>query len=111
MLSAITISGIDYEVTDKTRKYVSEKIGRLDKYVPPKARASMAADVKLRQINEAHGNKYEVDITIQIPDKTINAKDSTLNIMAAVDIVEEKLERQLRRYKETLLQTRDETAQ
>ena len=111
MISSITVTGIDYEVTDKTRKYVNEKIGRLDKYVPMAARRSMVADVKLRQINEAHGNKYEADITIQIPDKIINAKDSTFNIMAAIDIVEEKLERQLRRYKETLLNSKKTTAE
>lgn len=36
---------------------------------------------------------------INVPDKKITAKDSTMNVLAAVDIVEAKLNGQLRKYK------------
>ena len=103
MIASINITGIDYEVNEKTRKYVIEKIGRLDKYVPLHERRSMTANVKLSQVNREHGNKYEVGVSIQVPDKVITAQDSTMNMMAAVDIVEAKLAMQLRKYKDTLL--------
>ena len=110
MISSINITGLDYDVDDKTRKYVLEKIGRLDKYVPLHERRSMTANVKLSQINNEHGNKYEVEVTVRVPDKVIAAQDSTMNMMAAVDIVEAKLAMQLRKYKETLLADRKATA-
>lgn len=102
MISSIDITGIKYAVNEKTRKYVLSKIGKLDKYTPLHARKSMAVDVKLREVNRDHGNKYEVEVILQVPGKVIAAKDTTMNMMAAVDIVEAKLIGQLRRYKTEL---------
>lgn len=102
MIASIDITGIKYDVNEKTKKYVMRKVGKLDKYAPAHARKSMAADVKLREVNRDHGNKYEVEVILQVPDKVITAKDSTLNMMAAVDIVEAKLITQLRKYKDSV---------
>ena len=109
MITSIDITGIKFDVDERTRKYVMEKVGRLDRFVPPHARKTMAADVKLRQVNEDHGNKYEAEIILQVPEKVITAKDTTLNMMAAVDIVEAKLVAQLRKYKDSLVTTRKQT--
>ena len=103
MIASIDITGIKYNVNEKTQKYVIDKVGKLDKYIPSHARKSITADVKLRQVNRDHGNKYEAEVIIQVPDKTITAKDSTLNMMAAIDIVEAKLIAQLRKYKDSLV--------
>lgn len=99
MIASIDITGIKYDVNERTKKYIVNKVGKLDKYVPLHARKSMAADVKLREVNRDHGNKYEVEVILQVPEKVITAKDSTLNMLAAVDIVEAKLIAQLRKYK------------
>lgn len=103
MIASIDITGIKYNVNDKTQKYVIEKVGKLDKYLPSHARKSVAADVKLREVNRDHGNKYEAEVIIQVPGKVITAKDSTLNMMAAIDIVEAKLVAQLRKYKDSIV--------
>lgn len=101
MIESLTITGIKYDVDEKTKKYVTKKIGALDRYLPRHARKSAKADVKLIQIDEKHGNKYEVEVVMYVPEKTITAKDSTVNMLAAVDIVEAKLATQLKKYKET----------
>ncbi|NLA43033.1 ribosome-associated translation inhibitor RaiA [Candidatus Saccharibacteria bacterium] len=103
MIEALTITGIKYEVDDKSKKYIRKKIGALDKYLPRHARKTAKADVKVEQIDRRDGNKYEVEVILTVPNKTITAKDSTLNVLAAVDIVESKLANQLRKYKETRL--------
>lgn len=103
MIKDITITGLKYELTDTTKKYVEKKIGSLDKYLPRHARKSASADVKITQINNPGGNKYEVEVVINVPDKVITAKDSTMNALAAVDIVEAKLNGQIRKYKQTSL--------
>ncbi len=59
--------------------------------------------MKIKQIDNPGGNKYEVEVIINVPDKKITAKDSTMNVLAAVDIVEAKLNGQLRRYKDDTL--------
>ncbi len=99
MIASIDITATKYDMTEKTKKYVIEKIGKLDKFVPLHARKSMVADVKLREVNRDHGNKYEVEVILQVPGRVITAHDTTMNMMAAVDIVEAKLVSQLRKYK------------
>ena len=100
MIRNLTITGVKYELTDTTKKYVEKKICALDKYLPRHARKSVSADVKIKQIDNPGGNKYEVDVIINVPEKVITAKDSTMNVLAAVDIVEAKLNGQLRKYKQ-----------
>lgn len=103
MITSIDVTGIKYNVNDKTLKYVMEKVGKLDRYVPVHARKTMAADVKLRQVDQAHGNKYEAEVILHVPEKVITAKDTTINMMAAIDIVEAKLITQLRKYKDSVV--------
>lgn len=100
MIESIDISSKRYEVDETTRKYVLKKIGRLDRYLPRHARKTVTADVRLRQINGDHGNKYEAEVILNIPDKRITVMDSTVNMLAAIDIIEAKLVTQLRKYKE-----------
>ncbi|MCD8561800.1 ribosome-associated translation inhibitor RaiA [Candidatus Saccharibacteria bacterium] len=99
MIASIDITGIHYEVDARTKKYARRKIGSLDRYVPKRARESVTADVKLSQIDKDYGNKYQAEAILHVPGKTLVAKDSTLNMMAAIDLVEAKLLAQLRKYK------------
>lgn len=99
MIKITKLTGIAYEIDDITKRYVTRKIKRLDKYLPRNVRKSATAEIRLEQVDHAHGNKYLVEVVINIPGKTITAKDSTVNIMAATDIVEVKLKNQLEAYK------------
>lgn len=103
MITSIDISGVKYELSAGTKKYVMRKIGALDRYLPKHARKSVTAEVKLKQVNRDHGNKYEAEVILNVPDKRLTAKDSTVNMLAAVDIVEAKLATQLKKYKEAHL--------
>lgn len=100
MITSIDIAGIQYTINDKTKQYVGRKIGSLDRYLPRHARKSATLDVKLRQVNRDHGNKYEAEVILNVPDKRLLAKDSASNMLAAIDIVEAKLATQLRKYKQ-----------
>ena len=90
MIKHIDISGIGYELEEDIKRYARRKIGRLDRFVPRKARPSLRAEVRLRQTNESHGNKYECEVVFHVPDEQLTAHDSTMNMFAAIDIVEEK---------------------
>lgn len=100
MIQSIDIQGLKYDLDDTTKKYVMKKVGRLDRYLPRHARKSVTADVKLTQIDKPNGNKYQAEIILNVPDKRLTAKDSTMNMLAAVDIVEAKIVAQLHKYKE-----------
>jgi putative sigma-54 modulation protein len=101
MIANITMSANKLELDGPLKNYITKKIGRLDRFLPRHARKSVHAEVVIAQVNRAHGNKYECEVVIHVPDVTITAKDSTLNSFAAVDIVEEKLKNQLKKYKDS----------
>lgn len=104
MIANIEITAVGAYVPDESvKKYIRKKIGSLDRLVPRHARSSMRANVKLAEINQSHGNKYEVEVILHVPDKTVTAKDSTMNVLAATDIVEAKIANQLRKYKQELI--------
>lgn len=100
MITHIDITGVRYSPDDLTKRYVMKKIGRLDKYLTRHAKKSVKVEVRLKEVNRAHGNKYECDVLMHLPETMISAKDSTLNMLAAVDIVEAKLRNQLKKYKD-----------
>ena len=100
MIQSITLSGVHLDIDDTTKKYVQKKVGRLDRFLPRHARKSVTAEVILKEVNRDHGNKYEAEVVLNVPDKKLTAKDSTMNVLAAIDIVEAKLANQLRKYKD-----------
>lgn len=100
MIKNINLTAIKVELDEKTKKYALKKVGRIDRYLPRHARKSAKAEVKLKQVNRDHGNKYEVEVIIHLPKHRLIAKDSTMNILASIDIVEAKIIAQARRYRE-----------
>lgn len=101
MIAHIEITGVgSYIPDDSTKKYIRKKIGNLDRLAPRHARKSMHVDVKLAEVNRDKGNKYEAEVILSVPDKRLTAKDSTMNMLAAIDIVEAKMATQLRKYKQ-----------
>lgn len=100
MIESIAISGVRFTPDEQTKRYIVSKISRLDRFLPRHARKSVSAEVKLREVNRDHGNKYEAEVLLFLPQKQLTAKDSTVNMLAAIDIVEAKLARQLAKYKD-----------
>lgn len=101
MISKLEISSKgDLELNDDIRKYVNSKIAKLDRFMNKHARKSAYAEVKLGQEKGKKSDKFTAEVILHLPGETMTAKESTLNIYAAVDIVEAKLRNQLRKYKE-----------
>ena len=100
MISHIDISGIHYEVSDDLKKYITKKVGRLDRFVPRQARKTMHAEVKLSEL-KTKSDRNQCEIIIHLPESQVMAKESTVNMFAAIDIVETKVKNQLKKYKAT----------
>jgi putative sigma-54 modulation protein len=101
MDTPIQITGISYTVDEVTRRYVIDKIEHLYRYLPRHARKTVSAEAKLEQVNHDHGNKYEVEIIIDVPGKLITATGSADDVLAAIDKAEAKIQSQLNEYKQT----------
>lgn len=100
MITQIDITGIRYEVSDELKKYLVKKISKLDRFVPRHARKMVTASVNLEE-RKTKTDKNQCEIILHLPDRKITAKEATINMFAAVDIVETKLKTQLKKYKAT----------
>jgi ribosomal subunit interface protein len=101
MIKKLEISGVHTELTSDLKKYVIKKIGRLDSYMPRHSRESVKVEVTLKEGNAKDKNRCECEVVMRLPQETVAVKEATVNMFAAVDIVEAKLRNQLKKYKET----------
>lgn len=90
----------DYKIDEDLAKYVEKKIGKLDRHIKRDHRAEARADVKLKESTGKDGKKCTAEVILHIPGTKLTASESTMNMYAAVDIVENKLQNQLKREKE-----------
>ena len=91
----ILIRGKSVEITDAMKSYVKEKLSKLDKYiVDQKAKATVLVKVR----------SYTQKVEVTIPLKTIifRAEEEQEDFYAAVDLIINKLERQIRKNKAKL---------
>ncbi len=101
MIQKLEISGVHLEVDEDLRKYATRKIGRLDLFMPLKVRPSAHAEVKLKAAKAKNKNERTCEVILHLPHDTITVKETTINMYAAIDVVEAKLKNQLKKYKET----------
>lgn len=101
MLQKFEISGVHLAVDDDLRKYVTRKIGNLDKYIARASRESAHAEVFLKEAKSKDKQDSTCEVILHLPHETISVHETTINLYAAVDIVEAKLKHQLQKYKET----------
>ena len=100
MIEKIEISGNGYKVEEPFRKYVTKRIGKLDRYLPHGSKKDVVSKIVVSEIGKSKGEKYEISVAMDIPGgKVIAARDECSNVFAGVDLVEAKLLGQIRRYK------------
>ena len=91
----ILLTGRNLAITQALRRYAEEKVGRLQKYLEQITSAHIVLSVeKYRQIAE---------VTLRVRDLTIRGEESTTDMYSSIDLVVEKLERQLQKYKGKIL--------
>ena len=97
----ILIRGTKLEITDSMKGYVKEKLSKLDKYlVDQKVQANVLVKV--------HNYLQKVEVTIPLKTLILRAEEEQQDFYAAVDLVINKLERQIRKNK-AKLQKRDKS--
>lgn len=101
MIHKLEIDGVHYQLDKKLTEYVTKKIGHLDRYLSRHSRESAHAQVKLKSSKIKTKEEFTCEVIMKLPQETITIKETTINIYAAVDIVETKLKNLLKKYKET----------
>lgn len=101
MIQKLEIISRHAEVSPATKKYVLQKIGRLDKYIARTARESVHAEVRLEEPSKKGKKQFKCSVTMHLPHETLEISETAINMYAAIDIVEAHLKQQLQRYKQT----------
>ena len=89
----MNIRGSKVKITSAINDYIEAKIGKLDKYLenPDDVTANVVVKVK--------GKDQTVEVTIPMKKLILRAEDTHNDLYAAIDLVSEKLERQIRKNK------------
>lgn len=90
-----TIVGRNIEVTPGLKKAVEEKIGKLDRYFTPDTEVNVTMSVQRE--------RQSIEVTIPIKGTIIRAEESSSDMYVSIDLVEEVIERQIRRYRKKLI--------
>lgn len=88
------IRGENIEVTPAIREYVESKIEKVERYFNDDLNAN--ANVNLKVYND---KQTKVEVTIPMKNLTLRAEERHNDMYAAVDLIVDKLERQIRKHK------------
>ena len=90
----LSVKGRNLEVTDAIRAYAEEKVQRMTRYLDHIVSGTVYLSVEKHQ--------QIAEVTLRVRDLTIRAEESTDDLYSSIDLVAEKLERQILRYKERI---------
>ena len=88
------IHGDNLTITDAIRNYIEEKIGKLERYFNNVPNA--VAHVKVKTYSNS---ATKIEVTIPLKDVTLRAEERHDDLYAGIDLITNKLERQVRKYK------------
>ncbi len=94
LMIKFSIRAENVEITDAIRTYIEDKIGKLNKYFNDGHEVTAYVNIK-----SYSDKRNKVEVTVPAKNVTLRAENTALDVLAAIDLVEEKLERQIRKYK------------
>ena len=90
-----SIRGENLEVTEAIRDYVVSKLEKIEKYF--QAEQELDARVNLKVYRE---KTAKVEVTIPLGSITLRAEDVSQDMYGSIDLVTDKIERQIRKIKQ-----------
>lgn len=90
----IQVRGKNIQVTDALKEYVEKRLGKLDKYFEKPTEAVVTLVVEKE--------RHRVEVQIPINGYILRGEEESADMYSSVDTVEEKLEKQINKYKTRL---------
>lgn len=89
------ITGRNIDVTEGLRNAVQEKIGKLEKYFTPDTEVIVTLSVEKE--------RQKIEVTIPVKGNIIRSEQVSSDMYVSIDLVEEIIERQLKKYKNKII--------
>ncbi|MGX6962205.1 ribosome hibernation-promoting factor, HPF/YfiA family [Vagococcus xieshaowenii] len=90
------VRGENIEVTEAIRNYVEKRVSKLEKYFDKNQDIEATAHVNLKVYADKDA---KVEVTIPLPYLVLRAEETSHDLYASIDLVVDKLERQIRKFK------------
>lgn len=92
----VTVTGRNIDLTPALKDYLLDKLHRAQKHFDHPLEVSALLRVAK---NPSIANSHTAEVTLKVNGTTIRGEESTENMYASIDLVADKIERQLRKYK------------
>lgn len=92
----IIIRGDKIKVTKAINDYITEKISKLDKYIDD------SKNVRANVVIKVKNHEQKVEVTIMLKKFILRAEETREDVYAAIDVIIDKIERQIRKNKTKL---------
>ena len=89
------ISGKNIEVTAGLKDAIEQKLGKLERYFTPETEIIVTLSVEKE--------RQKIEVTIPVKGNIIRSEQTSNDMYVSIDLVEEIIERQLRKYKNKLV--------
>ena len=89
------ISGKNIDVTEGLKAAVQDKLGKLERYFTPETEVHVTLSVEKE--------RQKIEITIPMKGNIVRAEQVSDDMYVSIDLVEEIIERQLRKYKNKIV--------
>ncbi len=96
------IVGRNIEVTEDLRRAVEKKIGKLERYFNQNTEANVTLSVEKE--------RQKIEVTIPVKGGIIRSEQTSTDMYVSIDLVEEIIERQLKRYKSRIIDKKQSAA-
>lgn len=93
------ITGKNLEVTEGLKNSIYEKIGKLEKYFKPDTEVHVTFSIQKK-------DRHKVEVTIPIKGTVIRAEEESTDMYVSIDLVEEIIERQIKKYKNKIIDSK-----
>ncbi|MGS0745819.1 ribosome hibernation-promoting factor, HPF/YfiA family [Syntrophomonas erecta subsp. sporosyntropha] len=90
----LVIRGKNIDLTDALRDYTTKRLSKLEKYIEDAKEAQVALAVE--------GEGHKVEVTIPLNGVILRGEEATDDMYTSIDMVVEKLEKQIEKYKTKL---------
>ena len=90
------ISGKNINITQGLKDTIEQKLGKLERYFTP--------DTEIIVTLSVEKDRQKIEVTIPVKGDIIRSEQTSSDMYVSIDLVEEVIERQLRKYKNKLVQ-------
>ena len=91
-----TISGKNIEVTEGLKSAIIDKLSKLERYFTPETEIIVTLSVEK--------DRQKIEVTIPVKGNIIRSEQVSNDMYVSIDLVEEVIERQLRKYKNKIVE-------